>query len=76
MADAEGKPLPLLDYMNMSVQNYDRIRATMTEDNPWPELTSLDVMVKVGFMKRLPTPPQGKKFHFDPQSMKVTLVPN
>ena len=76
MADAEGKPLPILDYMNMSVQNYDRIRATMTEDNPWPELTSLDVMVKVGFMKRLPSPPPGQKFHYDPQTMKVTLVPN
>lgn len=59
----------------MSVQNYDRIRATMTEGNPWPELTDLNTMVKVGFMKRMPTPPAGQKFHYDPQTMKVTLVP-
>ncbi len=74
IADAEGKPMPLLDFMNAAVENYERTRASMTEDNPWPPLTSLDVMVKVGFMKRLPTPPAGQKFHLNTETMKVTLV--
>ncbi len=75
VTDVEGKPIPLLDFMNAAVQNYDRTRASMTEGNPWPPLTSLEVMVQVGYMKRLPAAPAGQKFHLDPTTMKVTLVP-
>ncbi len=34
----------------------------------------LNELVTAGFMQRLPTPPAGKKFAFDPAKMRVQLV--
>jgi hypothetical protein len=34
---------------------------------------SLDDLVKEGYLKRLPSPPAGKKFVFDPRTMRVSF---
>jgi len=75
VADAEGKPLPILDYMNLIVEGYERTRAGMTEGTPWPPITDLNQLVQVGYVKRLPAAPEGQKFQFNPETKKVTLVP-
>lgn len=75
IADAEGKPVPILDFMNTAVEGYERTRAGMTEGVIWPPLTSLEIMVQVGYMKKLPAAPSGQKFHLNPETKKVTLVP-
>jgi len=35
---------------------------------------SLNDLVKEGYLKRLPTPPPGKQYKFDPRTMHVTLA--
>ncbi|HSH93141.1 MAG TPA: hypothetical protein VK968_03270 [Roseimicrobium sp.] len=36
--------------------------------------SSLDELIKSGYLKALPAPPAGKKFKFDPDRMTLTLV--
>ncbi len=40
-----------------------------------PPLKSLDDLVTKGYMKRLPTPPAGMKWAYDPAKWKVSQVP-
>jgi hypothetical protein len=40
-----------------------------------PQLNSLDDLVAKGFLKRLPPPPKGMKWAYDPPKWKVSVVP-
>jgi hypothetical protein len=75
VVDVEGKPLPILDFMNQAVEFYERTRSGMTEGTPWPPLTDLNQLVQYGALKRLPAAPDGQKFHLNPETKKVTVVP-
>jgi hypothetical protein len=39
----------------------------------WP--TNFDELVKAGFIKAVPQPPDGKRFLLDPASMQVLVLP-
>jgi hypothetical protein len=39
-----------------------------------PPIASLDVLVAKGFLKRIPAPPAGKKWAYDSNKWKVSLV--
>lgn len=74
--DPDGKTLTAIDYLQSLADGYNRTRASQVEGTPWPPLTDLQLLVKVGFVKRLPSPPAGQKFVFDTTTGKVTLAPN
>jgi hypothetical protein len=75
LQDADGKTLSAIEFMNMAAENYERTRAGMTEGDVWPPLTSLDQLVRIGFLRKLPAAPAGQKFQLNPETRKVMLVP-
>jgi len=75
LEDGEGKPLALIDFLNLAASNYERTRAGMTEGNPWPPLTDLNQLVQYRVIKRLPAAPEGYKFVFNAETRKVTVAP-
>ena len=73
--DEEGKPVPALEFMNTAIDGYERTRASMTEGEVWPPLTSIEQLIQYRIISRLPAAPAGKKFVLDPATGKVALAP-
>jgi hypothetical protein len=71
----DGKTISALQYLQSLADAYNRTRAGQSDGTPWPELTDLQLLVNVGMVKRLPSPPAGQKFVFDAKTGKVTLSP-
>lgn len=77
MVDAEGKAITALQHLQLVVDQYERLRPGSGGDDqhpPWPPLTDLSQLVKVGLAKSLPQAPPGQKFKLDLKTMKVSLV--
>jgi hypothetical protein len=72
----DGKTISAIQYVQSLADSYERTRAGQSDGTPWPPLTDLQLLVNVGMVKRLPTPPAGQKFVFDAKTGKVTLAPN
>lgn len=77
VVDAEGNPMSGLQIVQNAVEQYDRMRfASVEEDEkPWPELTSLTQILDHHILERLPAPPAGQRYVFDPATQKVSLQP-
>jgi hypothetical protein len=76
--DEEGnaKILSIQEALQNAVANYDRMaNASVVEPNqqPWPELKTIEDLVKYRVIRRLPPAPDGKKWHLNPDGMKVEL---
>lgn len=52
----------------------DALMAYGTDGKQRPPFKDLQDLVTQGLLKKLPTPPEGKKFAFDPKTAKATLV--
>ncbi|MBI3192061.1 MAG: hypothetical protein HYZ36_05290 [Pedosphaera parvula] len=75
--DAEGNPITALQHLQLAVDQYDRLRPGSGGDDqhpPWPPLTDLSQLVKVGLAKSLPPAPSGQKFMLDLKTMRVNVV--
>ncbi len=66
--DSEGKLASDLDVLNNALMAYG------TDGKQRPPFKDLSDLVTQGLIKKMPTPPDGKKFVFDPKTAKVTLV--
>lgn len=75
LEDGDGKTIPLIDYLNLAVTNYERTRSSMTEGNIWPPLTSLDQLVQYNVLRKLPPAPEGYKFVFNAETRQVSVAP-
>ncbi len=73
--DEDGKPIPALEFMNMAIDGYNRTRASMTEGEVWPPITSVEQLVQYRIISRLPAAPAGQKFVLNPETGKVALAP-
>jgi len=76
--DEEGnaKILSIQEALQNAVANYDRMaNASVIEPNQkgWPELKTIEDLVKYRVIRRLPPAPDGKKWHLNTDGMKVEL---
>ncbi len=71
-----GAEKTVLEALNLAVENYDRMRnVSVVEPNQkgWPELKTIDDLVKYRVIRRLPPAPDGKKWHLNTENMTVEL---
>jgi hypothetical protein len=73
--DENGKPIPALEFMNLAIDGYNRTRASMTEGEVWPPITSVEQLIQYRIVSRLPAAPAGQKFVLNPETGKVALAP-
>ena len=76
--DDEGnaKTLSIQEALQNAVENYDRMaNASVIEPNQkgWPELKTIEDLVKYRVIRRLPDAPDGKKWHLNAETMTVEL---
>ncbi|MEW6306240.1 MAG: hypothetical protein AB1705_22465 [Verrucomicrobiota bacterium] len=78
LEDDDGKPLTdTLAIMQRAADIYNDYRFASVEeedDEPWPALTDLSLLVKYKVLRALPAPPPGKRFVYDKETGKVTLA--
>jgi hypothetical protein len=73
--DADGKPVPALEFMNLAIDGYERTRASMTEGETWPPITNINQLIQYRILSRLPAAPAGQQFVLNPETGKVALAP-
>lgn len=66
----------IIQALNLAVESYDRQRAASVVEagqEPWPELTTIEDLVKYRVIRALPPAPAGKKWHLNMEKMEVEL---
>jgi hypothetical protein len=69
----DGQTISQIEWLEQMVSGYERMRASDAE-TPRPALTSIEQLVTYRIVSRLPAPPAGKRFHYDVETGKVSLV--
>jgi len=73
--DADGKPIPALEFVNAAIDGYERMRASMTEGETWPPITNINQLTAYRIIRRLPSAPAGKQYVIDPETKRAALAP-
>jgi len=73
---ASDEQKTIIQALNLAVESYDRQRnASVVEagQQPWPELKTIEDLVKYRVIRALPPAPAGKKWHLNTENMEVEL---
>jgi len=71
--DLDGKTISVIEWLEQMISGYERLRASDVENVRQP-IKTVEDLVTYRMIQRIPAAPAGKKYSYDPQTGKVSVV--